>query len=157
MTDRVLTEPEQRINSIKTVGRATEAFQITVLAVFGQNIYWGGSQQLDGKHWEPVRDFFGGYQHVGLSLFIIATIGLLGLFSLAVTDNDTAYKILMWIFSLSATAWFWFVGCWHGWAALTISGAANTGFWTLGLAGGFFLFSRIAISIGTNPYTKEFQ
>lgn len=154
---KLLTEPEQRINSIKKVGRATEAFQIFVLAIMGQNIYAGGGQQLSGKHWEPVRNFFGGYQHVGISLFVIATIGLLGLFSLVVTYTDTLYKVLMWTFSLLATAWFWFVGCWHGWAALNVPGAGNTGFWTLGLAGAFFLFSRIAISIGTNPYTKEFQ
>lgn len=156
MIAKSLSEPEQRINSIKRVGRATETFQIIVLAVMGQNIHSGGAQQLRGKHWEPVTRFFGGYQHVGLSLFVIASIGLLGLFSLAVTKTDTAYKVLMWIFSLSATGWFWFIGCWHGWAALNIPGAGNTGFWTLGLAGGFFLFSRLAISIGTNPYHKEF-
>ena len=139
----------QRLATLKNFGRATDAFQIIVLATFGQYLAEGGAQQLKAKHWDVARDWFGGYQGVGISLIIIACIGLLGLFSLAWTKRDVLYTWLMWIYSVSAFLWFVIIGITH---ALARSG--STGLWSLGLAGCFFLFTRIAITIA-NPLQPE--
>lgn len=138
----------EKVAALKTLGRLADGVQIIILATMGQYLYAGGSQQLTGKHWTYAIDFFNGYQNVGLSLIVIASIGLLGLFSLLL-ETDVVNLILMWIFSVSATVWFIGVGISHGIASQAIPGAGSTGLWTLGLAGLFFIFSRIAITIGS--------
>ena len=149
------TTDEKRQRRIKTLGRTADTIQIIALGTMGQYIYEGGSQQLSAKHWAPVRDLMGGYQNVGLSLIFIALIGLVGVFSLAVTKTDRVYTVIMWVFSALAIAWFWTIGGFHGYASATIPGAGSTGAWTLGLAGMFFLFTRLAITIGVDPYSKD--
>ncbi|ASZ74763.1 membrane protein [Mycobacterium phage Phabba] len=133
-----------RLALLKNFGRATDAFQIIVLATFGQYLAEGGAQQLKAPHWDAARAFFGGYQNVGISLIAIACIGLLGLFSLAWTKRDVLYTWLMWIYSISAFLWFAIIGITHA-----IARSGSTGLWSLGLAGCFFLFTRIAITIAT--------
>lgn len=113
----------------------------------GQYIYGGGAQDLTGKHWKPIRDFFGGSQPIGWSLMVIAGIGFLGIVGLAITDGHHLYNRIMWVFSILATAWFWSIGIAQGYINLTVEGAGSTGVWTLGLAGCFFLFTRLGISL----------
>jgi hypothetical protein len=134
----------RRLRWLKTFGRFTEGFQIIVLATFGQNIYSGGAQHLDAPHWRAAREFFGGYQGVGISLIVISLVGLLGLFSLAWTDSDWLYNTLMWGYSLAAFFWFVIIGITHH-----LAHSGSTGLWSLGLAGMFFLFSRIAITVSS--------
>ncbi|ACH62183.1 hypothetical protein MYRNA_216 [Mycobacterium phage Myrna] len=134
----------RRLTTLKNFGRITDAFQIIVLGTFGQYLYSGGAEQLKAKHWNAARDFFGGYQGVGMAIMVIAGIGLLGLFSLALTKRDWVYTILMWIYSLAAFLFFVIVGITHH-----LAQSGSTGLWSLGLAGCFFLFTRIAITIAT--------
>lgn len=147
----------RRVNRLKLVGRITDGLQIIIMGTMGQYLHSGGSQKLSGKHWDYAKDFFGGYQNIGSSLMIITLIGFIGLFSLAFTDTDTVYTVIMWIFSVLAAAWFIGIGITHGYAAVTIPGAGSTGLWTLGLAGLFFLFSRIVITITNSIRVEESQ
>lgn len=142
----------RRLELLKSLGRFTDGIQIIILGTFGQFIYAGGAQQIKARHWTAAREFFGGYQGVGLSLIAIACVGLLGLFSLAITKTDRAYMVLMWAFSLSAAAWFIAVGLTH-----TLARTGSTGLWSLGLAGLFFLFSRVAITIATPIHPEEIR
>lgn len=132
----------RRLVRLKNFGRFTEGLQIIILGTFGQYIYSGGAQQLGAKHWEAAREFFGGYQGVGISLMVIASIGLLGLLTLGFTKQDTLYSILMWIYSLSAATWFITVGITHH-----LAQSGSTGLWSLGMAGLWFLGTRIAVTI----------
>ncbi|QZE10528.1 membrane protein [Mycobacterium phage ScoobyDoobyDoo] len=141
---------EDRLEKLRGFGRLTEAIQIITLMTFGQYLYGGGAQQLSAKHWQPARDFFGSYQGVGNCLMFIAFIGLLGLFSSAFTWSARAYPYIMWAYSLSAAAWFITVGITH---ALARSG--STGLWSLGMAGLWFLTTRIAVQLAAPIHRKE--
>lgn len=138
-----------RLDTLRNFGRFVEGSQLIILGTFGQNIVGGGSERLSGAQWNTARNWFGGYQNVGWSLIVIAAIGLLGLLTLAVTRSDLAYTVLMWIYSVSAGIWFIAIGITHG-----LSRTGSTGLWTLGLAGLFFLTTRVSITIAA-PIHKE--
>lgn len=140
----------RRLLRLKNLGRVTEGLQVLILLTFGQYLYSGGAQQLKAKHWENARDFFGGYQGVGLSILIIAVIGLVGLFSLAVTETDHLYTVIMWIFTLAAVFWFMGSGISH---ALAQSG--STGLWSLGMTALWFLTTRMAITIAAPLHPEK--
>lgn len=135
------------VRQLRRVVHYTETAQIILVATMGYYLANGGGQGLSGMHWSYARDFFGGYRNVGLSLVAIAALGILGLFSLAVTKTNRVYLVLTWAFSAVAAVWFIAVGISHGYASATIPGSGNTGVWTLGLAGLFFLFTRIVATI----------
>jgi hypothetical protein len=140
----------RRLTWLKNLGRFTDGLQIIILATFGQYLYSGGAQQLTSEHWQAAKDFFGGYQNVGISLIAIATLGLVGLFSLAWTRTDNLYNVIMWVYSLAAATWFIGIGITHH-----LARSGSTGLWSLGLAGLFFVFTRLAITIAEPIHFEE--
>jgi len=139
-----------RLRLLKNLGRVADGLQIGILLTMGQYLYSGGAQKLSGAQWVPARDWFGGYQNVGISLIVIGVIGLIGLFSLAVTRRDYVYAAIMWVYSLLAASWFIGIGITHG-----LARAGSTGLWTLGLSGLFFLFTRIAITVASAIHEED--
>lgn len=139
-----------RLDALKTFGRFVEGVQLIILGTFGQYLASGGAQQLSGAQWRTAREWFGGYQNVGWSLIGITIIGLLGLLSLGFTKSEIPYTILMWIYTISAATWFIGIGITHGLARV-----GSTGLWTLGLAGLFFLSTRIGITVAAPKKPKE--
>lgn len=147
---RHLTDEEvvSKLHSLQTMGRITDGVQVIILGTLGQYLYTSGALAVDAPHWIQFRDFMGGQHNVGLSVMLIALVGLSGIFTLAWTKTDTTYTWLMWVFSVAAMLWCWTVAGFNT-HALVAEHIGNSGLWAWGLSGLFFLFSRIAITIAS--------
>jgi len=88
----------------------------------------------------------GGQVHVATSVLVIALIGLAGMFSLAITESDLVYTVIMWVYSSLAAVWCLMVAGFLTYAMVTM-GAGNAGPWNWTLVGLFFISSRLAITI----------
>lgn len=148
-TNRAITPHRlyRKLHALQTVGRVSDSIQVLIFLTFGQFLYSKyGAVQLNAPHWHQFRDWAGGPTHLALSVVIIAVIGLIGIFSLAVTEADTLYTIIMWIYSVLAAIWCFTAAGFLAYAMIN-TGAGNGGPWNWTLAGLFFLFSRFTITI----------
>lgn len=144
-----------RLERLRTLGRAADGLQVFILLTMGQYLY-SNTVVLSSPQWKGFRDFLGGEHMVGGSVIAIGLVGLIGIFSLAVTKTDTAYQWIMTLFTLLAVGWCWTVAGFQTYV-LIHDHAGNAGLWNWGMAGLFFAFSRLAILLASNttPYATE--
>lgn len=140
---------DARIEWLKRFGRTIDGVQIIILVSMGYYFFKGGSQQLSGKQWIGLRDFFGGYENVGLIISLIGLVGFLGVLSQLIGDGEgrRAYYAIMWVFTTLAVAWCFTVAGFQTYALFNVDGAGNAGLWTWGMNGLFFLFTRVVIIV----------
>lgn len=138
---------EEQLHTLNALGRFVEGIQVIILLTMGQYLYANGGVQLNAPHWRGFTEFVGGEHSVGILIMGLGLIGLIGMFGRAISPK--VHLVITWIFSILAAIFCWTVAGFQTYA-LVHDQAGNAGLWTWGLNGLFFLFSRTAITIGTN-------